>query len=425
MLMRLRRTNLEQRKLVLNLGASFATRIPGAVGLLWFLPLLHSGLGTSDYASLLSAIALSGTVAFMPGGLLTVGRRMVGEAYSNNDRKGEADGFMSAVVASLLASCAAMAIIYAYCVTQQTGNVVLIIAMVSAFGVFLSLFENIRAAYNEHYVGSVLLIILQSLGFGMGLLVPVMREDMLLGATVLVGPYVLTSVLSAVLLLQRRPYLVTGRPTAVWFVIRQGTMMAVADGFLIATLSIAVVWVQSTTTDAAISAWFATTIRLFQTFLVPVSLVLVPLSSYIRIHWNGKTLAQQQTYNWVSLSIGLGYAVVVAVSLFFVSRYYISWFLHIPVPNDIAIFVLFAGIVAYRSYSSIAYLVLVSVTSHLALWTTAAVALAVIMAALSSLSLDPLGAIDVYAWIAGASMVAVLIWSALRFSTKGLAHATA
>jgi hypothetical protein len=310
---------------------------------------------------------------------------------------------------------------------EEVSTDVVIIAMVSAFGVFLSLFENIRAAYNEHYVGSVLLIILQSLGFGMGLLIPVMRENMLLGATVLVGPYVLTSVLSAVLLLQRRPYLITGRPNSVWFVVRQGTMMAVADGFLIATLSIAVVWVQSTeaVTNSAISAWFATTVRLFRTFLVPVSLVLVPLSSYIRIHWNGKTLAQQQTYNWVSLSIGLGYGAVVAVSLFFVSHFYISWFLRIPVEDDIAIFVLFAAIVAYRSYSSIAYLVLVSVTSHLALWTTAAVAIAVVMAALSSLSLDPLGTINVYAWIAGAAMVAVLIWSASRFATKGMAHATA
>ena len=53
------RFNSEQRKLIYSLGANFMTRVPGAVGVLWFLPLLRFGLGTADYASLLASMSLS------------------------------------------------------------------------------------------------------------------------------------------------------------------------------------------------------------------------------------------------------------------------------------------------------------------------------------------------------------------------------
>ena len=47
----LRRADREQRKLLFSLGTSFLTRIPGLIGVLWFLPLLRFGLGTDDYAN--------------------------------------------------------------------------------------------------------------------------------------------------------------------------------------------------------------------------------------------------------------------------------------------------------------------------------------------------------------------------------------
>jgi hypothetical protein len=92
---RLRRANREQRKLLFSVGTNFLTRIPGAVGLLWLLPLLRFGLGTDDYANLLASMALASAAAFQPGGFNLIGRRLIGEAYSNSDRAGEADAFPS------------------------------------------------------------------------------------------------------------------------------------------------------------------------------------------------------------------------------------------------------------------------------------------------------------------------------------------
>ena len=118
----LRRTNLEQRKLIFSLGANFLTRVPGAIGLLWFLPLLRFGLGTDDYANLLTSMALGSAAAFLSGGFSVVGRRLIGEAYSGGDRAGEADGFASLVVANVAALSVALAIIAAYCLARGAGT---------------------------------------------------------------------------------------------------------------------------------------------------------------------------------------------------------------------------------------------------------------------------------------------------------------
>ena len=62
------RATTEQRKLALSLATNFATRIPGAVGVLWFLPLLRYGLGTDPYSALLAALALGNSASALRGG---------------------------------------------------------------------------------------------------------------------------------------------------------------------------------------------------------------------------------------------------------------------------------------------------------------------------------------------------------------------
>ena len=315
----LRRTNREQRKLLFSVGINFLTRIPGALGLLWFLPLLRFGLGTDDYANLLASMALANAVAFQSGGFNLIGRRLIGEAYSNSDRAGEADAFVSAVIANALATSLTLAIIATYCWVRGTSIDFLIISSLAATGFYLMMFDSARSAYNEHYVTAMILIVLQSAAYAVGYLMPATRYNILLGALVLMAPYWLTSLITLALLLRDRPYLSHGRPVAVWLVVRQGTMLAMADGFLMATLSLSVVWLQASA-SATTSAWFATNVRLFQTLLVSVSLLLVPLSSYIRILWNSKSVAQQQAYTKATLLIGLVYGAIVAVLLFVASQ---------------------------------------------------------------------------------------------------------
>ena len=416
-LARLGRTSREQRKLLFSLSTNFATRIPGAIGVLWFLPLLRFGLGTDDYSSLLGAMALGSAATFLIGGFSLVGRRLIGEAYAAGDHAAEANGFVGLCAANFAAIGLALAIIGIYCSTQDSGLDVLVVAMIPAVAVFLTMFDNVRSAYNEHYVTALLQLVLQIAVYTIGFLVPATQHHLVFAALVLQSHMILASLISLGLLLRDRSYLMSGRASDSWRIMREGTMVAMADSAMTTTLSLSVVWLQASA-SAATSAWFATTVRLFQTFLVPVILLVIPLSSYIRIRWNSKTVAQQQAFAKATLGFGLGYGAVVGVALFVASHLYVDRLLHLPAPGDawriLPSFVLFGAIIAWKSYSAIAFVVLDD-PSHLSSWTTAAIGGAVILGAAASLEVDPLSVINIYALAAGLSIIVVLIWSAGRF----------
>jgi hypothetical protein len=412
----LRSADREQRKLLFSLGTNFLTRVPGAIGVLWFLPLLRFGLGTDDYARLLAALALGSGVAILSGGFSLVGRRLIGEAYSAGNRPGEADGFASLAVANAGSLGLTLAIVAAYLWVRDADAAVLFVAAIPAVGAFLNMFDNVRVAYNEHYVTATLLLVLQLVFYVVGFMVPATRHNLILGALVLQGHYLLASLITFALLIRDRPYLIGGRPTAVWRIAREGTLIAIADGFVIATMSLSVVWLQSSA-GATTSGWFATIVRLFQTLLVPVILLLTPLSSYIRILWNSKSKAQQQALATATLGIGLGYGAIVGLALLIASQLYVDGLLHLPAPGSLwqilPVFVLFGAIVAYKSYSSVAYLVIES--AHLSSWTTLALTASLIIAAAASRAIDPLGVISVYSLTAGLSIIMVLFWNVGRF----------
>jgi hypothetical protein len=414
---RLRRANTEQRKLLFSLGTNFATRIPGSIGVLFFLPLLRFGLGTDNYAKLLAASALGTAATFLSGGFNFVGRRLVGEAYSAGDMRGEAAAFAGLSVANGASMLFSFVVIIIYCSAFGAGATFLIAAALPVIAAFFNTFDNVRSAYNEHYVTATLLIILQLISYAFGFLVPFTRQHLVVSAFVLTSPYLFASFFALVLLLRKRSYLMSGSWEFTGRIITEGTVYALADGLLTATLGLAVVWLE-TMASAQTAAWFATLVRLFQIFLVPVMLLLLPLSSYIRVIWNTSGPVKQRAFASITLMMGLGYGALVGIALLFVSRIYIGGVLHLSAPENLLYvlpcFVLFAAIVAYRSYSSIAYLVFDN-PSHLSWWTTLAVITAVIVGAVSSIRIDALGAINVYALLAGLLMIAVMFWNVARF----------
>ena len=426
MISRLRRANTEQRKLLFSLGTNFATRIPGSIGVLFFLPLIRSGLGTEDYARLLAASALGIAATFLSGGFNVVGRRLVGEAYAAGDMRGEAAAFASLSVANGASVLFAFAVIIIYCSAVGAGVAYLLAAALPVVAAFFNTFDNVRSAYNEHYVTATLLILLQVIAYTVGFLVPFTRQNLVVSGFVLTSPYLFASLFSVLLLLRKRSYLTGGSWDYTWRIIREGTVYALADGLLTTTLSLAVVWLE-TVASAQTSAWFATLVRLFQIFLVPVILLLIPLSSYIRVVWSTSGPAKQQAFASITLLTGLGYGALVGIALLFMSRLYIGGVLHLPAPDNLLhvlpCFVLFAAIVAYRTYSSIAYLVLDD-PLHLSWWTTFAVITAVIVAAGSSLEIDALGAINIYAFLAGLLMIGVLFWNVTRFVRSSRSRAS-
>jgi hypothetical protein len=415
---RLRHTNREQRKAIFSVGMSLLTRLPGLAGLLWFLPLVRFGLGTVGYAELLSGMALGTASAFCSGGIALIGRRMIGEAYANGDQRGEANSFCSFVVAHALTVSLALAVVMAYCRISGSSRGHEIVSLLTAGGFFLITFDNTRAAFNEHYITATLVIICQTIAFTVGFLVRAAQQNMVLTLFVLQGPYWLANLATFALMLRDRLHLLRGRPDAVWIVLRQGSILGMADGFIMATLSLAVVWLQGNA-SADVSAWFATLVRLFQTFLVPVTVVLFSLSSYIRIEWKGKTAAEQKAFTCLTLVVALGYGMLVAVGLFVLSQFYVGWLLHLPVPRDRFVFVFFGAIVAYNSYSAVAYIVL-DEPIHLASWITAAIGVAVLLGAVVSQHVAPLSAVDTYAVVAGILLIGITSWNAMRFIRRPL-----
>jgi hypothetical protein len=422
---RLRQFNTEQRKLLFSLGMNFATRIPGSIGVLFFLPLLRFGLGTDGYAKLLAASALGTAATFLSGGFNVVGRRLVGEAYSTGNKTGEAAAFASMLAANAVSMLFALGAIIIYCLSVGAGMPFLIAGAFPVISAFFNTFDNVRTAYNEHYVVATLLIILQILSYAVGFLVPYTRQHLVVSAFVLTSPYLFASFFALALLLRKRSYLLEGSWTFTWGIIRDGAVYALADGLLTATLSLAVVWLE-TTSSAQTAGWFATLVRLFQIFLVPVLLLLLPLSSYIRVIWNASGPGKQRLIASITLVTGLGYGVLVGIALLFVSQLYIGGVLHLPAPDSLLYvlpwFLLFVAIVAYRTYSSIAYLVFDNPT-HLSWSTTFAVMTAAVVSAGSSLMIDAQGAISIYAFLAGSFMIGVLFWSVARFIRSSHARA--
>jgi hypothetical protein len=421
MIMR-RNFNPEQRKLLFSLGTNFATRIPGVVGMLWFLPMLRFGLGTDNYASLLAAIALGSATTFLIGGFSTIGRRIIGSEYSNGNPAGEANAFVSLMIANVLALVLALAIIAVYCTIQASSMTILIVSGLPALGIYLTTFDNARSAYNEHYVTAMLQFGFQITIYVVGFLLPATRHNLILASLILQGHYFLASSITMFLLLRKRPYLMRGRPLIVWTVIKEGTMIAVADGFLMTTLGLSVVWLQASA-SGDVAAWYATTVRLFQTFLVPVVLLLMPLSSYIRILWNNKSRDQQQMYTKVTVWVGVGYGALVGLALIAVSRFYVGGLLHLPAPGNLLsiapIFLLFGAIVTWKSYSSIAYVVFPE-TTHLSTWTSVTLGVSVLLAVVASITTEPLTAINVYAFTASLSILVIMFWNAGRFMRLSL-----
>ena len=293
----------------------------------------------------------------------------------------------------------------------------LIVAALPPITGFFNTFDNVRAAYNEHYVTATLLIMLQLVMYAIGFLVPYTRQHLVVSAMLLSSPYMFASLAALALLLRRRPYLIGGSARLAWRVMREGTAYAVADGLLTATLSLAVVWVERSG-RAETAAWFGTLVRLFQIFLVPIILLLLPLSSYIRVVWNARGVAEKRAFARTTLLVGLAYGALVAVALLLISTLYIGGALKLRAPENqfevAPCFLLFGAIVAFRSYSSIAYLVLDDPT-HLSRWTTIAVSTAVAVSMVSSLVVDVPVAIGIYALVAGSLMIAVLVWNAVRF----------
>lgn len=375
-------TGDERQKLMLSLAANAATRIPGAAGILLFLPLAREGLGVAQYAALLAALSLGGAVTFVFGGVGITARRMIGAAHGAHDHTAQAEAFQSLVLLSLVLGIAAALVVVAWQWWTAAPSVLMLVALIPVASAAANLFDNVRAAYNEHYVTASIQFAVQLTLYAAGIGIGVFARDPLLVGLVMGGGSMIASVLAGVSLLRAHPALRGRRPRQMRAVITQVTGAGLADGMLMSGLALAVVLVEARA-DPALGAWFATIVRLFQTFLAPVLLVLLPVGSYVRMGWGSRDAASRRRVVVTSFAGGLAYGTVVALALATMTGFYIGRVMGLDAPAmqvSVAVFALLGTIVLYKSYTSIAFLLLD--LRHLAIGSAAVVATSFAVAAL-------------------------------------------
>lgn len=404
-----------RRKLALSLAVNVATRIPGAAGLFLILPLLRRDLGIERYGLLLGALALGAMSTVLFGGFNAIGRRLIGEAHAARDSQGEADALVSLLAVNGGASAAALAAAAAYATMQPDPWRLFLIASLASSAAFANTFDNARAAFNEHYVTALLQIAFQAALIALTFLVRPIRTDPVLAALAIQGHLLLASTIGAAHLVRARPHLLRGSAGKAGWILRRGLGVGMAEGLVAASLGGSVVWLQASA-GGALAGWYATLVRLFQTLAVPVVLLLMPLSSYIRLGWNTRDARGQRRVLQAAAVGGLAYGALAAIALAAASVLYIEGVLALPGPGSApvlaAIFALFAAVIAYRSYAMVAYAV--SDAAHLGGWIGGGVLASCGIAALAAAVCTPIEAVAVNAALLSVVLLAGMLASHCR-----------
>ena len=348
----------ERLKMLMSIGTNIVARTPSLLVVFVLLPMISRALGVNQYGELLGALALGGLFLLPFGGNNVVARRLIGGAYGRGEPAQEASAFATITVcAALAAVIMAMAVL---AVGYFGGNsaVFCIIAVIPVFGAFLNTFDNVRASYNEHYVTAGLFFFTQLTIVGIVLFFGVPSDNQLSSAFIMVGGGFISSFCTLLLLLRRRPYLLTGRPFKVLRTATSSLRVLAADGVLFLSLPLGVYWLAQTG-SLDIAGWYGTVVRIYRSLSIPMILVMLPLASYIATRWGHMDPEKRVQAHRLFLAFGVGYGAVVGVLVFLFMHYAINWMYGINVyvgPTEkVALAVFFGGIVAQKSYAQLLF----------------------------------------------------------------------
>lgn len=412
---RIVRARGDSRKLLLSLGANFGARLPGTLGALLFLPAVHRGLGTAAYAELLAALALGSAGGFLFVGVGVVARREVGSGYDARDAVAEADAAASTLRLATLAWLVSAVAVAAFGVSQHHGAAALAVAQLPLLAAYANIADNVRLAYNEHYVTAGWQTAFQIVFYAAGLSLAAVQSNLLLAALVLQLPYVLASAASLAGLLRRRPHLIGGSAHSMRDFFAPGMLVALAEGALMCSLNVGIVFLEARA-PAETSAWFATVVRLFLMFLAPVISIMLPVSSFLRAGWDRREASRQRLLLarifWFSAAYGVGIAVLLALA----SGVYVGRWFDLPRPapwwQTGWLFLLMASIVLYKGFTAVAYLVLD--LRRISIGAIAAMMAALVAAGIGYWEDGAVGAVIAYSGVAGLGLAAVLLSARAR-----------
>ncbi|QPF87116.1 hypothetical protein IC762_12800 [Bradyrhizobium genosp. L] len=411
----------DRLRLLASVGLNLVAKSPAILAIGVVLPLINKSLGTAAYGEFLSMLALGSASTLLFGGINVVGRRRLGAVVARGDVTAQSVAVSEAILCSLLVGLVtALPTMIVAAVTASSWSLaalsILPVAAASA-----NIFDNLRAAYNEQYITAVFLTISQLIIYGIVIYFGVAQGAVFTSGLVLTLPFVVSSLLTFLMLIRERPILINLKfSPEIPKILRSALLVTLADGAVFAALNTSLYSFGALgATDVA--AWYGTLMRAFQTLLAPVLLVLLPVTTFVALKWPHWPLQTRLRAIRTMAMVGLSYGCVVASVIYFGSDHYLSIFHDLPRPTTfdlVAIALFFGAIVAQKAYAQLVYSI--AEARLLSLGTFAVVLAASVAAVVGWVTGGPHRALEVLALGMGLPMILLvaihhLIW---RSGTK-------
>ena len=402
--------NADRTRLLASLAFNFIAKVPGIAAVFFVLPLISRTLGTATYGELLSALAL-GSVCNLPfGGINAVGRRLLAAEVGARDTTKQANVFVTTTTLMFAAALAVSIVMVLGSARSWTSPVFIFVSLLPILSGFFNVFDNIRASYNEHYVTALFQLFFQVAVFGSVLLFGLPAAGVVLAGLSLQSPAILASISTLVVLVIAKPFLLSGRIEGARAMLIPIFGIMVADGALAALLNLSVYWL-NVSAHADMAAWVGTFVRLFQSFMSPVLLILFPVTSYISIRWNSMASARQQLLHKLFIVAGLLYGCIVGGAMAIAGPAYIGHMFKLSSRGDwidvLALSVFMGAVIAQKAYTMLIYAV--SEARFISYGTAALAATGVLMAAVAGRWLSAMGMLDVLFLFMGVTLPALLL----------------
>ncbi|MFK4385534.1 hypothetical protein [Bradyrhizobium sp. USDA 223] len=356
-------------------------------------------------------LALGSTFTLFFGGINTVGRRRLSFAYSTQNALGQAGAFSDTIWLAALCTLVAGAVVALIASQTASTPTLVVVALIPIVAAFTNTFDNLRAAYNQHYVTAILQTITQTAIFGYVAFSGLPTSAVIFSALVLNFPYILASALTLLGLCWEKPELRLRSPGNLVPNFRAATYVTLADGAVFSALNASLYALGAFgATDAA--AWYGTLMRAFQTLLAPVLLILLPLTSFVTLRWaEWNASSRRKAFNLIAI-IALLYGSFVGICFLLGSNLYVEYFF--PDVPRVSTFTLacvamfFGAIIAQKIYIQLVYSV--DEARGLSFRIFLAVCFAALLALSSKLSLAPIHVLDVFCLATSIPLIAVIFF---------------
>jgi O-antigen/teichoic acid export membrane protein len=411
-------------KLTLSLLFNGISKLPAVLLVTSVLPQISDSLGFASYNSFLAALAFGSFFVLPFAGINAVVRRIVGTRFGCHDEEGQADAFVSAIAVTsgvVATACSLVLILSLTVFSNRISHTAAIVALFPIISAGLNLFDNIRAAFNEHYVTAALLFAFQLIVYLLVIVLHPGISGMIVAALIMVAPGVLTSTSQASLLVVRRTYLLRGTLKKVPEILRGSFVFSIGEGSLSGAINASVFFLSSYG-SASEGAWYGTFVRVFQSVLSPLLLFMFPLSAFVATKWPRLSANKRLRLIRLALIFGLFYGGVGALALAIGSQRFLQHFYHIaPIASSLqvaAISVFFMGIMSDRAYGMVIYSI--DNGRFLSVGTFVAILLATVLAASGGAWSTPLHTLCTFSVIGGICLLAVTCADALKRRDRGI-----